>query len=226
MSKKNQQNNSDQQLANVEESLVQSEMWLEKNRNTLLISLGVIVVVALAIFAIKHYWYEKRVSDAAQAMVTCQDYFAVDSFQVALDGDNVDCEGFLAIIDNYSMTPSAKLAKAYAGICYYHLGQYQEAVEMLEKASVKDINFAPAVKQLLGDCYVEMQQYDNAIDAYNKAVKMDNDMIAPMSLNKIGRVYEAQGNKDKAIEVYKQIKDNYPASMQAQEADKRIAALQ
>ena len=227
MSKKQQQmKKGDEQLANVEETLAQSEQWLEKNQNTLLICVGVIVAVVLGLFAIKKFWYEPRVQNAAQAMVACQDYFAVDSFRVALEGDAMDCEGFLGVIDNYGMTPSADLAKAYAGICYYHLGEYEEAVNYLKKVNVNDVNFAPAVKQLLGDAYVAMENYNDAVKAYKKAVEMDNEMISPMSLRKLGHVYEHQGETDKAIETYQQLKDNYPASAEAMEAEKELARLQ
>lgn len=223
---KKQQQKGDEQLANVQETLVQSEQWFEKNRNALLICAGVIVVVFLAVFAVKKFWYDTRVQDAAQAMVACEDYFAVDSFRVALEGDNIDCEGFLGVVDNYSMTPSAKLAKAYAGICYYHLGEYEEAVNWLKKVDYDDINFAPAAKQLLGDAYVELERYDDAVSAYKKAVEMDNDMISPMSLRKMGHVYEHQGETQKAIEAYQRVKEEYPSSMEAQEAEKELARLQ
>lgn len=222
---KKQQNQGDEQLANVQETLVQSEQWLEKNRTPLLVCVGVIVVLVLGFFAIKKFWYEPRVLEGAQAIAQCQDYLAVDSFRVALEGDELDCIGFLGVIDEYSMTPSAKLAKLYAGECYYHLGQYEDAVEYLKDVNVKGINAAPAAKQLLGDAYVELQQYDEAVSAYKDAISADNDYFTPSSLQKLGHVYEQLGKKDEAKEAYQRIKDEYADSFVAVDVEKDLARV-
>lgn len=222
---KKQKNQGDEQLANVEETLVQSEQWLEKNRNTLLICVGVIVVVVLGFFAIKKFWYEPRVEAGVNAMALCQDYFAVDSFRVALEGDAMDCEGFLGVIDQYSMTPSAKLAKTYAGICYYHLGEYEEAISYLKKGDAESLNAGPAVAQLIGDAYVELGQYDDAVSAFKKAVDSDNDFIAPSSLLKLGHVYRELDRKEDARAAYQRILDEYPESMQAYEVEAYLAQV-
>ena len=62
-----------------------------------------------------------------------QEYFEADAFEEALNGDSIGYVGFIKIADQYSGTDAANLAKAYAGLCYAHLGKFDEAVKALEK---------------------------------------------------------------------------------------------
>ena len=45
--------------------------------------------------------------------------------------------GFLDIMDTYSGTKAANLARYYSGLCYLHLGQYDAAIEYLKDYSAK-----------------------------------------------------------------------------------------
>ncbi len=45
-------------------------------------------------------------------------------FEEALNGDSIGYVGFIKIADQYSGTDAANLAKAYAGLCYAHLGKF------------------------------------------------------------------------------------------------------
>jgi hypothetical protein len=51
-------------------------------------------------------------------MMLAQQQFEKDSFQLALTNPGGGYSGFLDIIDSYSGTKTANLAKYYAGICY------------------------------------------------------------------------------------------------------------
>ena len=66
------------------------------------------------------------------ALFKGQEYFEADAFEEALNGDSIGYVGFIKIADQYSGTDAANLAKAYAGLCYAHLGKFDEAVKALE----------------------------------------------------------------------------------------------
>ena len=57
--------------------------------------------------------------------------------KLALNGDG-NYLGFLDIAKDYKLTKSGNLAIYSAGICYLHLGNYQEAIDYLNKYSKKD----------------------------------------------------------------------------------------
>jgi tetratricopeptide (TPR) repeat protein len=141
----------------------------------------------------------------------------------ALNGDEADCLGFQAIADDYKCYQGGKLAALYAGICYYQLGQYEDATAYLAKFSANDLSVEPAALQLLGDAYVQLEEYGKATKAFEAAAKSGNDLIAPMSLKKAGFVYLEMGNKTAAKKAFEAIKADYPASTEAQDIEKYIA---
>lgn len=214
------------ELENVELVLSRSEQFIEKHQKQLLIGVGIIVVVILAVLAFRNFYMKPRVEAAENEIYKAQQYFAMDSFKVALNGNgSADMMGFREVSEEYGMTPSGKLATAYAGICYYKLGDYQNAVKFLSQYEGKDEYFKTAVIGLTGDAYAEMGNADKAFDFYKKAIG-DKNELAPVYLKKAGILYETKGNPDEALKMYQEIKDNYPESLQARDIDKYIARVQ
>ncbi len=220
-SKKNK--NQDQELQNVEQALSASEVFIEKYKNQILYILGGVVLVVLAVLAFKSWYIAPRESEAEGKIAICQEYFAKDSFQLALYGDGTDeFLGFEAIANEYGMTKTANLAEVYAGVCCYKLGRYDEAIAFLESADMNSPHITPAMIGLVGDCYVELGDLVAAAKYFEKAAKVENDLTAPLYLKKAALIYEREGNYDKAIKNYTIIKDKYFKSMQASDIDKYI----
>ena len=209
------------ELQNVEEALNKTEAFIEKYQNQLLIGLTIVVLVVVGVLGINNWYLEPREKSAADAMVTAQLYFERDSFNLALNGDGLN-DGLLDIIDSYGSTKSGKLARFYAGVSYYHLGEYQEAIDYLKKVNIKSVNLTPVSQGLLGDCYVQLGETETAVKFFEKAASSKNEVIAPIYLHKAGVAYQSLKNYKKAIEAYTQIKDLYPTSQQAAGAEKAI----
>lgn len=215
--------NQDQELKNVEEALSASEVFIEKYRNQILYVLGSVVLLVLLVLAFKAWYITPRESEAEGKIAICQEYFAKDSFQLALKGDGTDeFLGFENIAKAYKMTKTSNLALAYAGVCNYRLAQYEDAIAYLKKVDFDSPNLAPATVGLLGDCYVQLGDYKSALKYYEKAIKVENDLTAPLYLKKAALIYEKEGNYSKAIENYTLIKDKYFKSMQAADIEKYI----
>ena len=78
-----------------------------------------------------------------------------------------------------------------------------------------------------GDAEVEKGNNDAAIKHYNKAAKMDdNPITAPFALFKAGIVYLMNGDNNKALDCFQNVKDNYPSSTLSSEMDAFIAYTQ
>jgi len=176
-----------------------------------------------AIIAINNYVIKPHALEASNENAKAVVYFMAGDFDKALNGDDAECIGFEAIADEYGHYQQGKLAALYAGICYFEKGEYEEAAKYLKKFDADDLNIDPAAHQLLGDAYVELGEYGKAAKAFEAAAKSGNDMIAPMSLKKAGLVYLHEGQNSKALKAFKTIKENYPASAEAQDIDKFIA---
>ena len=215
----------EQNLENVQEALNTTSAWIEANQNKLTWAITAIVVVVLAVIAINTYVLKPKAQEANNENAKAVVYFTQGNYELALNGDEAECIGFEAIANDYKCSKPGKLAALYAGICYYQLGDYAAAAEYLAKFSAKDLNIEPAALQLLGDAYVQLEEYGKAAKAFAKAAALGNEIIAPMSLKKLGFVEMELGNNAAALKAFETIKNEYAASLEAQDIEKYIAIV-
>ncbi|MDR2691023.1 MAG: tetratricopeptide repeat protein [Dysgonamonadaceae bacterium] len=209
--------------ANVGEILSKSERFIEAYKNHIMIGVGAIVLAVVAVLGIRQYYLLPKEAEAQEAVFPCEDYLANREWDSALNGDSVSCIGFLGVIDEYGFTKTGKLAKAYAGICYYHLGQYDEALEYLKSYSVDDKIISPVVAGLIGDCYVNTDNVEKGVKYFRKAAsKAGSQYISPVYLKKAGLAYESLSDFKNAVKVYNTIKEQYAGSVEAADIDRYI----
>lgn len=210
-------------IANVEDALTKSELFIEKNRNLLLGVLGGLIVLIGGYFAYRQYVVKPHELEAQAAIFRAERLFEVDSFQLALNGKD-KAEGFLSIIENYGGTKTGNLAHYYAAVCYLNLGKYQEAIDQIDQFDADDIMLSAMALGVKGDALMELNKADEAIDMYVKAAgKNENTFTTPMFLMKAALAYEDKGNYEKALEAYQKIRTEYFSSNEGREAEKYIA---
>lgn len=224
MSKKEEKTHNE--LVNVEHALTSTEAFIEKYQKQILMGVGAIVLIVLVALSFRNFYLQPREIAAENEMYKAQAVFEKDSFRLALDGSGANFMGFKEIASEYSITSSGKLASAYAGICYYKLGKYDDAIKYLSQFEGKDAYFSASVIGLTGDCYVELGETSKAISYFEKAADKDNAVMSPVYLKKAGLVYESLNQPEKAEKAYTKIKDNYPKSQEAADIDKYIARVQ
>ena len=208
---------------NVEDALTQSEAFLIKNKKAIIGAILAIIIIIAGIVMYKNLYAEPREEKAQAALLKGQEYFEADAFAEALNGDSIGYVGFIKIADQYSGTDAANLAKAYAGLCYAHLGKFDEAVKALDSFDGDDQMVAPAMKGAMGNCYAQLGQLDKASSMLLKAAnEADNNTLSPIYLKQAGEILVKQGKYDDAIKAYTSIKDKYFRSYQAMDIDKYI----
>ena len=208
---------------NVEDALTQSEAFLIKNKKTIIGAILAIIIIIAGIVMYMNLYAAPREEKAQAALLKAQEYFEADAFAEALNGDSIGYVGFIKIADQYSGTDAANLAKAYAGLCYAHLGKFDEAVKALESFDGDDQMVAPAMKGAMGNCYAQLGQLDKASSMLLKAAdEADNNTLSPIYLKQAGEILVKQGKYDDAIKAYTSIKDKYFRSYQAMDIDKYI----
>lgn len=208
---------------NVDDALSTSEAFLLKNKNLLLGIVAVIVVVVVGTLGYKHFISEPKEQKAAETIFKGEQYFGMDNYEAALNGDSIGYAGFIKLADEFSGTNAGNLANAYAGICYAQLGKYEEAIKFLDKFSADDYFVAPAIIGTLGNCYAQIGQLDKAAATLLKAADKANSVsLSPIYLLQAGQILEKQGKNAEAVEAYKQIKTKYGNSYQAMDIDKYI----
>ena len=226
MAKKKSVKQSDKSLEGIESALTRSEQFIEDNQKILTYILTGVIIVVLAIIGGNRYYFNPKNAEASANMHMAERYFEIDSFNLALNGYGT-YPGFLEIVEDYSITKSAKLAKYYAGICYHQLGDYDAAIDYLSKFKTNDILIGAAKQSTLGDAYIELGDYNSAINMYKKGIdRFSNNFSGPILLKKLGIVYEEIGDLDKAFDTYKQIELMYPESPEGREADKYIGRVE
>jgi len=214
------------ELESVEHALTSSEAFIEKYQKQIIYVVGAIVLVVLLILSVRNFYFKPREISAQNEMYKAQNFFAKDSFKVALQGDGINFIGFKEISADYSFTPSANLAAAYAGICYYKLGQFDNAIKYLSQFDADNNYFSVVVIGLTGDSYVELGETTKAISYFEKAAGFENEVISPVYLKKAGLVYESLKDNEKAEKSYTTIKEKYPKSPEAADIDKYLARVQ
>jgi len=203
--------------------VVKSGSFVQENQKSLLFIAGaVVLMVAIYIAYLKLYLGPREVT-AANQMYVAQDFWAKKDWDKAIKGD-AGYPGFEKIISEYSNTKTANLAYFYLGSAYLNKGEYRKSIDNFLKYSGNDVMVAAEAFGGAGDASVELKDYDKAEDYFKKAVdKASNPFLSPLYLKKLGLVYEAKKDNQAAVETYKKIKTDYPASAEAQNIDAYIA---
>ncbi|HOO99088.1 MAG TPA: tetratricopeptide repeat protein [Bacteroidales bacterium] len=211
-------------MKNVEQTLTTTEQFLENHYKELITALAVVVGI-IGIVWIGRIYLEKRNTEAQSQIFQAERYLEMDSLNLALYGDG-NYLGFIDIASDYKFTRSGNLAKYGAGICFLHLGQYEEAIEYLEDYSTKDKVMGSLAIGAIGDAYVEMGDTEAGADKYLEAADLaGNSFNSPLYLMKAGELYELEGNYNEALRLYEMISDKYPASTEGNSIDKYIARV-
>ncbi|MFA7357741.1 MAG: hypothetical protein WCZ67_00410, partial [Bacteroidales bacterium] len=82
------------ELQNVGEVLTRSEQFIENNQKNLLVALLVIVLVVSGVLLFRNSYMGPREKEAQEMIFRGEQYFAADSFELALYGDDYEFIGF------------------------------------------------------------------------------------------------------------------------------------
>ena len=210
-----------------EERVVDSarDFWASNGKVLTYVIAGLVVVIG-GYFAYKNFYKAPQEEKAAEAIWKAEDYFKQDSFNLALNGDGLN-QGFLKVISKYSGTKAGDLSKFYAGSCYLHMGDFNNAIKYLKDFSTDQVEVKIRATGLLGDAYSELGKKQEAIDYYKKAGTLfeDDDVNSPEYLFRAAMLNQELGKNKDAIELLHIIKDKYPQSQRAFEADKYLGKL-
>jgi tetratricopeptide (TPR) repeat protein len=200
--------------------------WEKYSKPLMIVSILLIVVIG-GWYGYQHFVVKPKEEKAVEAMFRAEDYFRMDSLKLALNGDGQNL-GFEKIADKFSGTKTAELAKFYAGTCNLRLNNFDKAVKYLKDfSSSSDLIQARAYK-LLGDAYAEQGKNEDALSSYKKAGRQfaKDDANSPDYLFTAAYFADrVMKNKEEAISLYKELKEKFPSSTQAVDADNFLAQL-
>ena len=214
-----------EQLKSIEESLTKAEMYVEDNKNNLMVLVLAVAVGFSAFFAYDRFYVQPKENNASTEMYMAEKNFEQNKFQEALDGDE-QFAGLLEIIDTYGGTNAANLAEYYAGISYLRLGDAEAAIDHLDNFSSDDEILAPIAQGAIGDAFSELNQNEEALNYYIEAAELrTNDFTTPVYLMKAANAAYSLGEKDQALSLYERIKNEFSSSREGQNIGKYISRI-
>ena len=202
------------------------DFWTRYGK-VLTIASVVVILGAGGWYVYQNFFKKPKETKASEAMFKAEEYFRLDSVNLALNGDGQHL-GFLKVIDKYSGTDAANLANYYAGVCYIKLNENEKAVKHLKKFSSSSKPVQARAYKLIADAYGDMGKNKEAFDYYKKAGHHfpEDEFNSAESLFMAAYLAQRVLNDTKsAIELYKEIKEKYPTSDQGRDADNYLAQM-
>jgi predicted negative regulator of RcsB-dependent stress response len=202
------------------------DFWGQYGR-IILTALTVLLIAVGGYLVYKYFFQKPKAQKAADAIFKAQQYYAQDSFRLALNGDGLN-PGFLKIISNYGGTEAGELARFYAGASYLQSGDAANAIKQLKDFSTDSKPVQARAYKLLADAYAETGKNKEALENYKKAARHfeDDDQNASEYLFMAGYfATRVLNNKSEATTLFKELKEKYPRTQYGFEADKYLAQL-
>ena len=219
-------NKTEEQFAQVEEALSKTEQYIFDNQKSLLTIL-VAIVGLIAMFSVYQNFYIVPLEKEAQTeMYLAELAFQKDSFELALNGADLQFSGFVDLSSDYSSTKAGMLANYYAGLCYLNLADYNNAIDYFDSFTSDDIILSSLANGCTGDAYLELGDTDNALKSYRDATSSNNSFTSPKYLMKMAMVHEMNEDYSSSLEIYNKIKSDYKDSREAKTIEKFIARAQ
>lgn len=182
--------------------------------------IGIILAIGLTI---GYFVYSaQQESEAQDLLAVAEQSFTMGDFETALYGDDEDFTlGFNQIARNYSRTSAGNLAKYYAAVSEYELGNFEGALEYIEKFSPPRGIMGVAPIAFHATLLTELDRYEEAGRMYEKAADWDkNQSTTPKNLYEAALAYKEAGNNRKTIELLDTILEEYPDSRIANKANR------
>jgi tetratricopeptide (TPR) repeat protein len=202
------------------------DFWAKYSKPITIIC-GVIIVAFAGWYGYKSYIKNPKEEKAAEAMFKAEEYYRIDSVNLALNGDG-QYDGFLRVMSKYSGTDAANIAEFYTGSCYLKLNENEKAVKYLKKFSTSSKPIQAKAYKLLGDAYADLGKNSDALNYYKKAAHhFESDVVASADALFMAAYFadRVMKNPNEAISLYKELKEKFPGTEQGRDADNYLAQL-
>ena len=210
-----------------EEIIAKAKDFWEKYSRPVTIIATVIIVLVGGYYTYRNFFQNPKEAKAADAIFMAEQYYRMDSVNLALNGDGQN-DGFLRVIDKFGGTDAANLARFYTGNCYIRLGENERAIKYLKKFSTGAKQVQARAYKLLADAYSETGKNSDALEYYKKAAhhfEKDEANSAEYLFLAAFFADRVMKNSKEAIDLYKELKEKFPATQQGRQVDNYLAQL-
>jgi TolA-binding protein len=192
------------------------------------VSWGITGLVVLAIAGV--IYFNNRSANEQKASTALGEilrYYDKGEYQTAIDGvPEKNVMGLKEIVDNYGGSHPGDIAKFFLGNSYYSLGKYDEALKYFEDFGGSYAPLRASAIAGAASCYEAKGDPKEAAEYFERAAAKSSDaQLTPEYLRNAARDYMLSGKKDRASELLKKLKKEYPTSAYARDADRMLAEL-
>ncbi len=220
----------------------QAAAWSGQHKDELRIGVGVALVLLAAAGAVG-YFHVQRVQEAERAMhdalsayeapVTAEIQPGTDRpsgqvFATAEDKYKTAAAAFEGVERRYGSSAVGARAKYYAALARIELKQYAEAEKLLREIQSRGSGIEPELARMaLADLYRRSGQVDKAVEAYKGlATNPTSNLPRDFALLSAAQTLEDAKRWAEARATYRQLAEEFPASVYAGEARSRAEYLQ
>ena len=212
---------------NDEQVIAKAKDFWGKYNKPLMIASAIIIVAVGGFYIYQNFVKKPKELKAADVLFKAEEYYRMDSVNQALNGDGQSW-GFLKVIDKYGGTDAGNMAGFYAGSCYIKLNENDKAIKYLKKFSTDSKPIQARAYKLLGDAYADLGKNSDALSYYKKAAgHFEKDEASSADYLFTAAYFADRVVKDakEAIALYKELKDKFPRTQQAADADNYLTQL-
>ncbi|WP_185873374.1 tetratricopeptide repeat protein [Blattabacterium cuenoti] len=198
-----------------------------RNKRIYIYTTIIITIIVIILFILRSIFIDLSIKSTDE-LNYAQQYLYNGMFYKALNKNKKNNYlGLLEISSKYPFTKSGNLAKFYAGICYYKLGNYNECIKIMKKFNVNDEIISSLKYGIIGDSFFQKNDFNNALYSYIKASNVKkNEITTPLYYYKIGLLYFYQKKYKKSKYYFKKIECKYPIFLYIENVEKYIAFIE
>ncbi len=201
-----------------------SRTWIEQHKRLVSYIVAVPVILLAVLWFIEN---NRRQSDERATTELSKVFPLYDQgqYQLAVDGiPQENIRGLQSIVEDYGSTHAGEVAKLYLANCFFNLKEYDKALTYFREADLGNKLLSSSALAGEAACYEAEGNHQEAAKLYEKAASTyATDVEAPDNLFLAANNYALAGNKEKAAEILKRLKREFPTSTYASEVDRYLA---
>jgi outer membrane protein assembly factor BamD (BamD/ComL family) len=197
------------------------QIYYEQNKGQLW-GYGIALVLIIGLGLGYFFYSQSQENEAQQLMVDAEEYYMQGDYELALTGSEEDMTyGFEQIINNYSRTDAANMARYYAAVSEYRLGNPEAALDYLDDFEAPEGILGVAPISFRGVLLADLERYEEAAEEFVRAAEWDeNESTTPYNLLEAAYAYLEASNRERAEELVDEILNDYSGSEQVTEAER------
>lgn len=181
---------------------------------TTIISAAIAVILIIGSTIGYNVYSSSQEAQAQDLLATAERYYAQGEYENAIFGDDFELTyGFDQIAEEFPRTKAGNIARYYAAVSSYELGDVENALYYMDDFDVPDGILGVGPLTFHAKLYLANENYEAAANKFVEAANWNkNEVTTPSNMLEAAQAYFKADNLKKADELVTQIIEEYPNS--------------